>query len=88
MEDIMEIKTFDELQMFIKLKLSGDIRVNYNSNDNGKFIIIIEVRFGFFQYHMSYQKNTRNEGYYFYEDWIYTEEEMVKMIYNDISKFI
>lgn len=84
----MEIKTFQELNDFIILKLSGDIRINYESNINKNFMIVIEMIFGFFQYHMSYQKNTRGQGYFFYEDWIYTEEEIVQMIYNDISKYI
>lgn len=84
----MEIKTFQELNDLIILKLSGDMRINYESNINKNFMIVIEMIFGFFQYHMSYQKNTRGQGYFFYEDWIYTEEEIVQMIYNDISKYI
>lgn len=84
----MEIKTFEELNDLIILKLSGDMRINYESNINKNFMIVIEMVFGFFQYHMSYQKNTRGQGYFFYEDWIYTEEEIVQMIYNDISKYI
>ena len=84
----MEIKTFEELNDLIILKLSGDMRINYESNINKNFMIVIEMIFGFFQYHMSYQKNTRGQGYFFYEDWIYTEEEIVQMIYNDISKYI
>lgn len=84
----MEIKTFENLNNLIITNLAGDLKINYEANINKNFIIVVEMMFGFFQYHMSYQKNTRGQGYYFYEDWIYTEKEIVQMIYNDISKFI
>jgi hypothetical protein len=83
----MEIKTFYSLTDFVKKELKGDVRINFDPDDKS-FFIVIELIFGFFRYHMSYSKNTRGQGYYFYEDWIYTEGEIVQMIYNDISKYI
>ena len=81
----MEIKTLYSLIDFIKKDLKGDIRIDFDP-DLKSFFIVIELIFGFFQYHMSYQKNTRGQGYFFYEDWIYTEEEISQIIYKDIKR--
>jgi hypothetical protein len=52
--------------------------------DDKEPVIIFHASVGAWYYKFSYSKNTRGVGYYFYEDWIYTEEQFVTIIGREI----
>lgn len=48
---------------------------------DGKFRVdIVGIDLGVFQYEMTWRQNTRGVYYFHYEDWIYTEKELVELI--------
>lgn len=78
------MKTFKDLQEYLSKNNLGQLSICMLGLQKRNFRIDVILGPGMWNYHCSWSKNTRGLGYFHYEDWIYTEEEMVKIIYNDL----
>ena len=80
------IKTFKELEPYLYDK-GYEMTIFTNSSNDRNIRLIIETLLPYIDrdYYFTYQKNSRGNWYYLYEDWIYTEEEMVKIILDDLN---
>lgn len=79
-------KTFKELEPYLYGK-GYEMTIFINSSNDPNIRLRVETLLPFIDrdYYFTYQKNSRGKGYYLYDDWIYTEEEMVKIILDDLN---
>lgn len=71
-------KTFKDLEKY--LSINGlNMFFLYDSSNEREFHLRIE---GYLttDYSFTHQKNSRGEWYYLFDDWIYTEEQIVSML--------
>ena len=80
--------TLKELEQYLHKNHFGQLSIVMIGLEKRNFRIDVILAPGMWNYHCSWSKNTRGIGYFHYEDWIYTEEQLVEIILKDLPDWV